>query len=216
MYPPSAGGLGKRGRGIVSLTCPLGTGQPQRPACPGGSAARSQAPVTPGWPQGWDGDAVRGQGPEQRRGGCQCSRTEDATAGSTSRSAPGLLPRRELPAPGAPRAERVRGRGLSPPHSQAQHRAKAALPSVLVAALLGPGWGKMGQRGGGSPAPPPSVGQPWACPAHHLQPSGVSAFPGLWQLLPQKPTEGCGGGFPGDMRTRRAEHVPRGAAEVQV
>lgn len=187
-------------------TGPSGTGQPRRPACPGGSAA-SPCSVTPGWPRGWGGDAVRGQGPQQRRAGCQRSRTEDASAGSTSRSAPGLLPRREPPAPGAARTERVWGRGLSPPHSRARHRARAALPSVPVAVLLGPA-GEVGQRGGGSPAPPSSAGHPCACPAPQPQPGGLSAFPGLRQLLPQKPTDGGGGGFAGDPRSWRAQEVP--------
>lgn len=50
---------------------------------PLGSTAHSHAPVTPGWPQGRDGDAACDRGPEQRGGRHERSRVEDAAAGSS-------------------------------------------------------------------------------------------------------------------------------------
>lgn len=211
--PHSAGAWGRGPGGWFPHTCPSGTGQTQRPACPGGSAARSHAAVTAGWPRGWDGDAVHGQGAEQRRAGCQRSRTEDATAGSTSRSAPGLLPRREPP---ELREQSGCGAGgfphptARPDTGQGQRCHLCSWPRC---------WGQAGGSGSvgrGLLGSPPSEGHPYACPAHHLQPGGVPASPVLQQLLPQKPTEGCGGGLPRDMSTWRAEQVPWGAAEVRV
>lgn len=179
-----------RDRGIVIPHLPLGP--PQRPACPGGSAGDTGVALGMAWGRcAWPGL-------EQHCNGCQRSRTEDATAGSTSRSAPGLLPRREPPAPGAVRTERVRGRGLSPPHSQARHWARAALPSVLVAVLLGK-W----VSGEGAPRHPDPQ---WDTPVPALP---ATSTPVGSQHSHSWPKSTCGGGFLRDMHTWRAERCPR-------
>lgn len=90
----------------------------------------------------------------------------------------------------------MRGRGLSPPHRQARHRARAALPSVLVATLLGPGWGKW-VSGEGAPLHPTLRGTPLClpCPPPPAQwglsiPRPAAAFApkahrGMWGWLPR-------------------------------
>lgn len=179
--------------GLSPHTCPSGTGQAQRPACPGGSAARSRAAVTAGGGRGWDGDAVHGQGAEQRRAGCQRSRTEDATAGSTSRSAPGLLPRREPP---ESRAGAGPGAFPTPQHGPTMGKGSAAI--CAHGPIAGARLGKAGQWGGGSLAPlPPARDTPVPALPTPSSPVGSQHPQARSSSWPKSPQRDVGVAFPG-------------------
>lgn len=182
----------------------LPRGRPPRPACPGGSVAHSHAPVTAGWPRGGDGDAVHGQARSGgcqhggcQRGGCQRSRTEDAMPGAQV----GHLLARSPGGSCESRAER--GRGLSPPHSQARHRA-----GQRCHLCSWPSWGKW-VSGEGAPGTPTLSGD---TPVPALP--STSSIPRSAAALTPKPHGAAGGGFHGDTCPRRAGQ-PRAAAEVQ-
>ena len=177
--PPSARGPGDGGQtGSPSHCPPLGSQQ-----VPLGSAARSRAPVTPGWPRDGTGTlSVAGA----RSGVVMGSRMP--WPGAASRSAPGLLPRNEPPGlavPGATKPSGTRCGGLSPP----RHRPGAPRPPGSLDPPRRCPWPCWISGEGGSLAPPTLGGTP-AVPALPVASSSKGSWHprGAFCLPPPRPS----------------------------